>query len=173
MTNSLKTTAAFLSLFQALYPGSAAELNTGMNIAAPALATGPIAGQVKAVRTAIKAKNDFFHDKIFRGVVFAGGVPDFLGLSQQEIEAKREAALKKRMEKLPELFAAIWKSLIIQPPLVEIVHSPKTKRDHVTRCAPSRRRDMHRNRRETAPGPTESMDSTVSGIVVAKVISPQ
>ena len=92
-------------------------------LAAAALATGPIAEQVKAVRAAINAKNDFFHDKIFRGVVLAGGVPDFLQLSQQEIDSRCEGALKKRMDKMPELFATIRKSLIIQPHLVEIVRS--------------------------------------------------
>ena len=100
---------------------TAAELSAGVNIAAAALAAGPIAEQVKAVRAAIKAKNDFFHDRIFRGVVLAGAVPDFLELSQQEIDAKREAALKKRMEKMPELFAAIRKSLVIQSHPVEII----------------------------------------------------
>jgi len=99
---------------------TAGELSIGVNIAAAALAVGPIADQVKAVRGAIKAKNDFFHDRIFRGVVLAGGVPDFLELSQQDIDAKREAALKTRMAKMPELFAAIRTALVLQPHLVEI-----------------------------------------------------
>ena len=102
---------------------AAAELGAGVNIAAAALAAGPIAEQVKAVRAAIKTKNDFFHDKIFRGVVLASGVPDFLELTKEEVETKRAAALKARTEKLPELFAAIRTALVIQPHLVEIVRS--------------------------------------------------
>ena len=103
---------------------AAAELSAGVNLATAVLAAGPIAEQLKAVRSAIQAKNDFFHGKIFRGVVLAGAVPDFLELSQQEIESKREAAIKTRMAKMPELFAAIRKSLVMQSHLVEIVRSP-------------------------------------------------
>ena len=102
---------------------AAGELGAGVNLAAAALAAGPIAEQLKAVRGAIKTKNDFFHGRIFRGVVLAGGVPDFLELSPQEIESKREAAIKTRMAKMPELFAAIRKSLVMQSHPVEIVRS--------------------------------------------------
>ena len=100
------------------YP--AASLAEGVNIAPAVLATGPIAEQVKAVWTAIKAKNSFFHDRIFSGVLRAGGVPDFLEITPEMIEAKREAAFKKRMEKMPELFAAIKQALAMRPHQVEI-----------------------------------------------------
>ena len=85
------------------------------------LAAGPIAEQIKAVSAAITAKNRFFHDRIFRGVMLAGGVPDFLELTPEMLEEKRAAAFKKRMDAMPELFAAIKKSLTIQPHQVEIV----------------------------------------------------
>ena len=100
---------------------SAAELGTGVNMAAATLAAGPISAQVKAVRAAVKAKNDFFHDKIFRGAVLTGGVPEFLELSPEVIEAKRASFLQKRMDQMPALFDAIRKALLVQPHQVEIV----------------------------------------------------
>ena len=53
--------------------------------------------------------------------MLAGGVPDFLELTPEMLEEKRAAAFKKRMDAMPELFAAIKKSLTIQPHQVEIV----------------------------------------------------
>ena len=37
------------------------------------LAAGPIGKQSKDVAAAVKAKNDFHHNMIFRGIVLAGG----------------------------------------------------------------------------------------------------
>ncbi len=101
---------------------SSETLNAGTNIAAAILAEGPIADQVKAVSAAIKAKNDYFHEKIFRGVTLAEvEIPDFMDIKPADIQAKREAAFKARMVKMQELFDAIKKTLVIQPHLVEIV----------------------------------------------------
>jgi lysophospholipase L1-like esterase len=108
------------------YP--AGDLASGVNLAGPALAEGPVADQVRAVWKAVKDKNDYFHGRIFRGVVLAQvNVPDFLDLklSPQEIEARRQAALKERLEKMPELDEAIQKALAIQPHEVEIVPAGK------------------------------------------------
>ena len=97
-------------------------LNDGVNLAPAALTAGPIADQVKAVWRALKAKNDYYHDKIFRGVILAEvKIPEFLNIKVDNIEAKRAAALTERMAKLPELFEAIRKTLVIQPHQVEIV----------------------------------------------------
>ncbi len=103
---------------------TAAALAEGVNLASAALAAGPVAEQVKAAWTAIKAKNDYFHGRIFRGVVLASAtVPDFLGidLKPEQIQARRDAAFQERMAKMPELFDAIKKTLVIQPHEVEIV----------------------------------------------------
>ncbi len=103
---------------------SSAELAKGVNLASAALTAGPVADQVKAVKTAIEAKNKFHHDRIFRGVVLAAvNVPDWLGLelTAEAIEARRKAAFTERMAKLPELDAAVRKALEIQPHLVEIM----------------------------------------------------
>src|SRR5207237_9974 len=93
---------------------SAEQLAKGVNLAAAALATGPVADQVKAVKAAVEAKNRFHHDRIFRGVVLAsvGQLPDWLGLklTAGEIEAKRQAAYAERMAKVPELEAAVRKA---------------------------------------------------------------
>jgi lysophospholipase L1-like esterase len=97
-------------------------LNDGVNMAAAVLAAGPIAEQVNAVWTAVKAKNDYYHHRIFRGVILAEvKIPDFLGVQVDNVEAKRAAALTERMAKMPELFDAIKKTLVMQPHAVEIL----------------------------------------------------
>lgn len=104
---------------------SAEVLGAGVNLAPAVLGAGPIADQVKAVWSAIRAKNQYFHDKIFHGVLRAGGVPDFLEITPEMLEAKRTEAFKKRMEKMPELFDAIRKALVMQSHPVEIAPSVK------------------------------------------------
>lgn len=74
-----------------------------------------LAGGVKA---AVEAKNKFHHDQIFRGVVLAN-VPDWL--AGPETEAKRKAAVEARLGKLPELDAAVRKTLEMKPVRWEIV----------------------------------------------------
>jgi len=104
---------------------SSEELGKGVNLAAAALTAGPVADQVKAIRAAIEAKNRYYHDSIFRGVVLTGvSLPDWLGikLSGKEIEAKREAAITERMVKVHELDAAIQALLPIKPH--EVVIAP-------------------------------------------------
>ncbi len=103
---------------------SAAELAAGVNLAAAVLADGPVADQVKAVWNAVKAKNQYYHDRIFRGVVLSpANIPDWLDikLTAAEIETKRQAAIADRMAKLPELDAAIRAALAIKSHEVEIV----------------------------------------------------
>ncbi|MEI6168102.1 MAG: SGNH/GDSL hydrolase family protein [bacterium] len=101
-------------------------LNTGVNMAQAVLSAGPIADQVNAVWGAVKAKNDYYHGKIFRGVILAEvKIPDFLDIKVDDLEAKREAALKNRLAKMPEYFEAIRKTLVMQPHQVEII--PVTK----------------------------------------------
>ena len=104
---------------------SAEELSTGVNLAAAALAAGPVAEQVKQVVAAIQQKNQFHHDRIFRGIVLFnfGGFPDWLGvnITPEEINKKRKAALAERYAALPELDNTIRQSLQIKPHLVEVV----------------------------------------------------
>ena len=100
---------------------SAAELSAGVNLAAAVLKAGPIADQVKAVATAINAKNSYFHDRIFGGVLRAGGVPEFMEMSPEQVEAKRTAVFHERMKQMPALFEAIRKTLVMQAHQVEIV----------------------------------------------------
>ncbi|HVC93910.1 MAG TPA: SGNH/GDSL hydrolase family protein [Pirellulales bacterium] len=100
------------------------ELAAGVKLAAAALSAGPVAEQVKAVWDAVKAKNSYYHDRVFRGVVLAQiSIPDFLEikLSQADIDAKRQSAVAERMAKLPELDAAIRQALVARPHRVEIV----------------------------------------------------
>jgi lysophospholipase L1-like esterase len=103
---------------------SAEELAKGVNLASAALSAGPVADQAKAVKAAVEAKNKYFHDRIFRGVVLfnVGTLPDWLGVkfTSQEIEAKRKEAFNERLAKMPELDAAVRKALEIKPHQVEI-----------------------------------------------------
>ncbi len=101
-------------------------LADGVNLAPAVLSDGPIAEQVKTVWATIKAKNDYYHHKIFRGVILAEvKIPDFLEVKVDNVEEKRAKALKERMAKMPELFDTIKKALVIQPHQVEIVPVPK------------------------------------------------
>ena len=106
------------------YP--AEELAKGVNLADAALRAGPVADQVKAVKSAIEAKNKYFHDRIFRGVVLSA-VPDWLAakMSREEIESRRAAALQERLAKMPELDAAVRKALEMKPHTVEIIPAEK------------------------------------------------
>jgi hypothetical protein len=95
-----------------------------VNLAAAAMVAGPVAEQLKAVNAAISAKNSYFHDKIFSGVLRAGGVPEFMEMTNEQVEAKRTAVFEERMKKMPELFAAIKSSLAMKAHPVEIVPLP-------------------------------------------------
>jgi hypothetical protein len=97
------------------------ELSAGVNLAAAVLAAGPVADQVKAAWAAISAKNGYFRDRIFGGVCQAGGVPEFMGITPEAVEAKREAVFKERMQEMNQKFEAIRKALVMQAHQVEIV----------------------------------------------------
>jgi lysophospholipase L1-like esterase len=99
---------------------SSEDLAKGVNLAAAALKDGPIAEQVKAVKKAVEDKNNYHKNNIFFGVV-RSNVPDWLKLSPQEIEERRQAAFKERMEKMPELDAQVRKALVMKAHTVEIV----------------------------------------------------
>jgi hypothetical protein len=68
-------------------------------------------------------KNSYFHDRIFGGVLRAGGVPEFMEISPEQVEAKRLAVFNERMKKMPELFEAIRKARVMQAHQVEIVEA--------------------------------------------------
>jgi len=104
---------------------TAAELAAGVNLAAAALASGPIAEQVKTVWNAVVNKNKVYHDQIFGGLVRAPGVPDWLEIPAAELEAKKQAAMEKRMAKVLELDAAIRKSLEMKPHQFDILPAKK------------------------------------------------
>ena len=103
---------------------TAEQLATGANVASGALAEGPIADQVKAVRVAVEAKNRFHHDAIFRGIVLSNvSIPEWLGLNltPQEIESKRQTAITERLAKLPALDAEVAKALAMKANTFDIV----------------------------------------------------
>jgi lysophospholipase L1-like esterase len=98
---------------------SAEQLAEGVNLAVPALSKGPIADQVKQVAAAVEAKNKYYHDRIFRGIVLSG-VPDFLKMSPEELRSRKAAAIEERERRIPELEGAIHTALAPRPHQVEI-----------------------------------------------------
>ncbi|MCX5653189.1 MAG: GDSL-type esterase/lipase family protein [Planctomycetota bacterium] len=104
---------------------SAAALAEGVNLASAALKAGPVAAQIKEIVSAVNAKNGYFHDRIFRGVLLAGiSIPDFVENRKDmvdQIESQRGLAFTKRMAEMPGYEKAIRKSLVIQPHAVELV----------------------------------------------------
>jgi lysophospholipase L1-like esterase len=101
---------------------TAAELAKGVNLTEAALSGGPVADQVGKLWKAVKAKNDYYHGRIYRGIVLAQ-VPDYL--QDKDLEGKREAAMKERLAKMRELEDAINKAIAIEPHMVEIVPEGK------------------------------------------------
>ncbi len=99
---------------------SAEQLAQGVNLAAPALSKGPVADQVKQVAAAVEAKNKYYHDRIFRGIVLAGPVPEYLEITPEEAQARKKAATEKRLKRIQELEAAIQHALAPRPHLVVI-----------------------------------------------------
>ncbi len=101
---------------------TAAELAAGANLAAGALQEGPVADQVKAITTAIENKNRFHHDQIFRGIVLQGA-PGWVSeiIPQAELEAKRDALIKKRLAHVAELDGEVAKALVLKAHTVEVV----------------------------------------------------
>jgi len=86
---------------------TAEQLGGRVNLAEKLLAAGPIAEQVKQVWTAVKNKNKYFHDQVFRGVV---------------LSKKNDPELyAERMQKMPELDAAVRQALEMRPHTVSIV----------------------------------------------------
>jgi len=94
---------------------SAAELANGVNIAGPALSAGPVADQVNKVWAAVKNKNRYFHDQIFRGVVLA---PPKTPIQQDVVYAER-------MKKMPELDADVRRALELKAHTVQLVPMKK------------------------------------------------
>ena len=101
---------------------TAEQLAAGTNLAAAALQTGPIADQVKAVRTAVENKNRFHHDMIFRGIVLSN-VPEWIYsvVPEPELEIKKQAVIQERLTRLAAMDAEIAKTLEIKAHTVELV----------------------------------------------------
>jgi lysophospholipase L1-like esterase len=106
---------------------SAADLAAGVNLAEAVLAAGPVARQVALVWEAVQAKNRYYHDRVFRGVVLAQvAIPDFLGIeiTAEEIQSRRDAAVADRMTQLPQLDQAIRTALAPRAHQVEVRRAP-------------------------------------------------
>ncbi len=100
------------------------ELAKGVNLAAAALATGPVADQVKDVVKAVTEKTNYYHDQIYSPLVLSRNLaknPDFKDTAKEDIAKRRDALIAERLQKMPELDAAIRKSLEPRLHVVEIV----------------------------------------------------
>ena len=98
------------------------QLAAGANIAAGALAAGPIAEQVKAVKVAVETKNRVHHDAIFRGIVLTN-VPDWVYeiVPRPELEKKRTAMIQERLAKVAALDGEVAKALVLKANAFSIV----------------------------------------------------
>ncbi len=101
---------------------TAEQLAAGTNLAAAALQTGPIADQVKDVRTAVENKNRYHHDMIFRGIVLSS-VPEWIYsvVPQAELEIKKQAVIQERLASGAAMDAEIAKTLEMKAHTVELV----------------------------------------------------
>jgi lysophospholipase L1-like esterase len=71
------------------------QLAAGVNLAQPALKTGPVADQVQAIWKAIKEKNQFNHDRIYRGLILSNSTDKAkIGSLRSEV-AKKDAEIQK------------------------------------------------------------------------------
>jgi lysophospholipase L1-like esterase len=101
---------------------SAKELAEGVNIAGPALSAGPVADQVNRVWAAVKNKNKYFHDQIFRGVVLASAKSAiFKDVDPADLEARRRSLYAERMKKMAELDADVRKAVESKAHTVQLV----------------------------------------------------
>jgi lysophospholipase L1-like esterase len=105
---------------------TADELSKGVNLAGPALAAGPVADQVNAVWKAVKDKNRYFHDRIFRGVILAKArAKADNNLTPEEMQRQRQKMVAELMERMPQLDEAVRQALRPRPHVVEIVSIAK------------------------------------------------
>jgi lysophospholipase L1-like esterase len=101
---------------------SAKELAEGVNIAGPALSAGPVADQVNKVWAAIKNKNKYFHDQIFRGVVLAPATSAiFKDVDPARLETERRSLYAERMKRMTELDADLRRILELKAHTVQLV----------------------------------------------------
>ncbi len=106
---------------------SATDMAAGVDLSAEVLKTGPIAEQVKQVRSAVENKNRLHHDQIFRGIILAGDVPQWVytAIPREQLEAKKKALIEERLQKVAELDAEVAASLKLKPHQFEIVPASK------------------------------------------------
>jgi len=83
------------------------QLAAGVNLAEAALKAGPVADQVQAIWNAIKEKNQFNHDQIYRGLILSNST------DKAKIESLRAEVAQKDAE--------IQRLRVIAPHTVEII----------------------------------------------------
>ncbi|MCC2672222.1 MAG: GDSL-like Lipase/Acylhydrolase [Armatimonadetes bacterium] len=89
----------------------AAELAAGYNLAL--LTEGPTARQAQQVHDAVFAKNGYFHDRIFRGIVLNNGVP----------AADKAGQIEAAMKGMPALEQAVRDALVLRPHRFELIRA--------------------------------------------------
>jgi len=71
------------------------QLAAGVNLAEAALKAGPVADQVQAIWNAVKEKNQFNHDQIYRGLILSNSTDKAKIASLRAEVAKKDAAIQK------------------------------------------------------------------------------
>ena len=104
------------------------ELSAGVNLSAAVLGAGPVAQQIKDAWKALVAKNQFHHDQIFNSFLRnAAFIPDWLELKPDEVQHKREVALRQRTAHYRELQDALRQALAPRPHSMEVVAAQAAK----------------------------------------------
>lgn len=100
---------------------TAEQLGSGVNLAAAALATGPIADHARLVRSAVDAKNKYHHDMIYRGVIL--NVPSWIyeAFPREEVDKRKNAIIDERFTKLAAMEVEVAKALEMKANTFEIV----------------------------------------------------
>ena len=104
------------------------ELSAGVNLSAAVLGAGPVAQQIKDAWKALVAKNQFHHDQIFNSFLRnAAFIPDWLELKPDEVQHKREVALRQRTAHYRELQDALRQAIAPRPHSMEVVPAQAAK----------------------------------------------
>lgn len=83
------------------------QLAAGVNLADAALKAGPVADQVQAIWNAIKEKNQFNHDQIYRGLILANSTDTAKIESLRAEVAKKDAEIQKLRVIAPHTVAVL------------------------------------------------------------------
>jgi hypothetical protein len=86
---------------------TSSQLAAGVNLAEAALKSGPVADQVQAIWKAVKEKNQFNHDQIYRGLILSNRGDKAKIASLRGEVAKKDAEIQKLRVIAPHSVAVV------------------------------------------------------------------